>query len=313
MSSSRQTTAQIGGLPTVSVDVPICAVFIAIFLALGATHMTIMQVNRRRGHKFWFNYLCFGFSMSRVLACIFRIAWAKHPTNVDVSLVASIFLGAGILVIYVINNVLAWRMVRSAAPNLGWHRVPRMVNKILLWSVLGLFVPSIVTTVLRVKRPTMDHVQTASKVLSRLAQTYFLIMAIGSAFLLALAVYQAKIRGEVTDPFGRGSWNSKISILSISITLATVEAGFRCGTTWSPARLASRPAWWDSKPAFYCFNFALDVCILVLLAATRIDRRLHVPDGANGPMSYSVELADPETNSVKDERSDCLAGPTDII
>lgn len=177
-------------------------------------------------------------------------------------------------------------MVRSSAPSVGWHPVLRIANKCFLWLVLGLILPFIVIIVLRVKKPTLDHVQTASKVVSRLAQTYFLVIAFGSAVLLAIAAYSERARGGVKDPFGRGSWNGKLLILCLSVTLATVEAGFRCGTTWSPARFATNPAWWDSQAAFYCFNFTIDICILILFAAGRIDRRLHVPDGASGRKSY---------------------------
>ena len=285
MSTVRQATAQVGGVPTVGVDVPICAVFLAMFVALASTHMTIFQANRRRGHKFLFNGFCFGFTMSRIAACVFRIVWAARPTDVDIALVASVFLNAGILLVYIINNLLSWRMVRSSAPSVGWHPVLRIANKCFLWLVLGLILPLIVIIVLRVKKPTLDHVQTASKVVSRLAQTYFLVIAFGSALLLAIAAYSERAHG-VKDPFGRGSWHGKLIILCLSVTLATVEAGFRCGTTWAPARLATNPAWWDSKAAFYCFNFTIDVCILILFAAGRIDRRLHVPDGASGRKSY---------------------------
>jgi hypothetical protein len=288
MSSTRQATAQIGGVPTVGVDVPICAVFLAIFVALATTHMTILQTNRKRGHKFLFNGLCFGFSMSRIAACVFRIAWATRPRNADISLVAAVFLNAGILLIYIINNLLAWRMVRSAEPHIGWRPAFRIANKAFLWPILGLIVPLIVTIVLRVKRPTLAHIQTANKVLSRLAQTYFLIISLTAAVLLAVAAYTAQKSGGPKDPFGSGSWNTKLFILVASVVLATVEAGFRCGTTWPPARLATNAAWWDTKAAFYCFNFTIDVCILTLFAAGRIDQRLHVPNGANGPMSYSA-------------------------
>jgi hypothetical protein len=287
MSSRAQVTAQIGGLPTVGLDVPICAVFIAIFVTLAASHMTILQVNLRRGHKFIFNGLCFGFSMSRIAACTFRLAWATRPTNSDLALVASVFLNAGIVLMYIINNLLAWRMVRSADPHFGWNRVVRIANRVLLWGILTLIVPLIVIIVLRVKKPSLAHIGLASKVVGRLAQTYFLVIATTPALLLGYAIIKA--RSNPVDPFGRGSWNTKAMILATSTALAMIEAGFRCGTTWTTAPLASDPAWWDSKAAFYCFNFMIDVLLLSLFLVGRIDRRFHVPNKADGPGSYSRE------------------------
>jgi hypothetical protein len=138
MSTRAQVTAQIGGIPTIGLDVPICSVFIALFVSLAASHMTILQINLRRGHKFIFNGLCFGFAMSRIAACTLRLVWATRPSDVDVSLVASVFLNAGIVLIYIINNLLAWRMVRSAAPQIGWNKVARIANRVLLWGILVL-------------------------------------------------------------------------------------------------------------------------------------------------------------------------------
>jgi hypothetical protein len=281
----QQATAQIGGRPTVGVDIPICAVLIALFIPLAASHMTILQRNRKRGHKFIFNGLCFGFAMSRIAANVLRLVWATRPKNADVALVAAVFLNAGILLVYIINNLLAWRIVRASIPNIGWNKGIRVINRIMLWGVLGLIIPLIVVIILRVKQPTLPHIMTASTVLTRLAQTYFLIIAIEPAILLPIAYI--KSRNGPTDPFGKGSWNSKFIVLGISTTLALIEAGFRCGTTWAPAPLASNPAWWDHKAAFYCFNFMIDIFILATFLVGRIDRRFWVPNGAEGPGSYS--------------------------
>lgn len=287
--NTPQLTAQIGGLPTVKVDIPICAVLIAVFILLAASHMTLLQQNRRRGHKFIFNGMLFGFAMSRIAANTLRLVWATRPTNADVSLVASVFLNAGIVLIYIINNLLAWRIVRSAIPHFGWNRAVRIVNRVMLWMILALILPLIVIIILRVKRPDLAHIKTASTVVGRLAQTYFLIIAIEPAFLLIFSYI--KSRNGPKDSFGKGSWNSKIIVLGISTVFAIIEAGFRCGTTWTPAPLASDPAWWDHKAAFYCFNFGVDILILTTLLVGRIDRRFYVPDKAEGVGSYSRAIS----------------------
>ena len=49
----------LGGIPDKHIDIPVSAVFIFLFLCGAATHMTIFQVNRRRGHKFLFNLFLF--------------------------------------------------------------------------------------------------------------------------------------------------------------------------------------------------------------------------------------------------------------
>lgn len=51
---------QLGGRPEVSVDVPVTAVFLGLFIIGAATHMTIFQLNRKKGHKFLMSALLFG-------------------------------------------------------------------------------------------------------------------------------------------------------------------------------------------------------------------------------------------------------------
>jgi hypothetical protein len=54
------TVAGLGGLPTKSLDDPVCAVFIALYLIGAVTHMAILQVNLRRKKKFIMSGLLFG-------------------------------------------------------------------------------------------------------------------------------------------------------------------------------------------------------------------------------------------------------------
>jgi hypothetical protein len=60
----RPTVWSLGGRPTKNVDIPITAVFLLLFIIGAATHMTIFQLNRRRGHKFIFNAALFGMSFT---------------------------------------------------------------------------------------------------------------------------------------------------------------------------------------------------------------------------------------------------------
>lgn len=127
----------------------------------------------------------------------------------------------------------------------------------------------------------------ASNVVGKLAQTYFLLINVEAGLLLVYA-YMKK-SGEY-DRYGKGSWGSKVVVLGTTIALATIEAGFRFGTAWSPAPLASDPAWWDSKAAFYCFNFVIDILLLTVYLVMRIDRGFHVPNKADGSGSYSGDV-----------------------
>jgi hypothetical protein len=50
----------LGGTPEIGTDIPITAVFLFLFVIGAVTHMTIFQLNRRKGHKFLMSGLLFG-------------------------------------------------------------------------------------------------------------------------------------------------------------------------------------------------------------------------------------------------------------
>jgi hypothetical protein len=83
-------TAGLGGQPTTTLDSPITAVFLALFAMAAATHMTIYQVNRRRGRKFAMSAMLFGFCMARIVACTMRLVWASHPHNISVAIASQV-------------------------------------------------------------------------------------------------------------------------------------------------------------------------------------------------------------------------------
>jgi hypothetical protein len=87
--------ALLGGIPTVTLDVPITAIFLVLFLLGAATHMTIYNKNSKRGHKFILSDLFFDFCMVRTVTTTMRIVWAFRPENNSIVLAALIFENAG--------------------------------------------------------------------------------------------------------------------------------------------------------------------------------------------------------------------------
>ncbi|KFZ10574.1 hypothetical protein V501_05122 [Pseudogymnoascus sp. VKM F-4519 (FW-2642)] len=121
-----------GGIPSRQVDIPISAVIIACYLAIGATHMTIFQKNRRAGRKFTPSALCFGFSMSRVATFTMRIVWATRPTNPDVTIAANALVAAGVILLVILVAMVL--QFKTTNPHI------RVVTGILLKVVISFFV-----------------------------------------------------------------------------------------------------------------------------------------------------------------------------
>ncbi|UPX16425.1 uncharacterized protein EKO05_0006825 [Ascochyta rabiei] len=104
----------LGGSPNKSIDIPVTSICLALYVCGAAIHMTIFQLNRRRGHKFLFNAVMFGFCMSRIVTCSLHLSSLMHPRNIRFAIAAQIFTAASMLLIFIINLLWTQRAVRSS-------------------------------------------------------------------------------------------------------------------------------------------------------------------------------------------------------
>ena len=246
--------------------------------------MTILQVNRRRGHKFIMSGMLFGFCMARIMSCILRIVWATRPTNIRIAIAAQIFVAAGVVLIFVINLIFAQRITRAAHPNSGWHPLFSRALIAVYVSIVVSLVMLIVATVqsfftlnLNTRRIDRD--------IQLYGQTLFAIVS----FLPILIVIGGLIipRKSRVEKFGSGRWRSKIYILLAATFLLCLGATFRVGTNFKTPRPRNNPAPYHNKACFYIFNFTVEILVLILYVSLRVDKRFHVPDGSKGPGDYS--------------------------
>jgi hypothetical protein len=273
-----------GGLPSVIPDIPICAVFICLYLSSAITNAIIFRRNSRRNHKFVLSALLTGFSMARVGTLVLRIAWATKQHNIRLAIAASIFVNAGILLVYIINLILAQRILRAMQPRIGWNPVLRVTYKFLYFSI-GAALAMVIAAV-TISLYTLDiHTRSICRDIQLAALTYLLIFA--SLPLIHIAVAVLLPTPKDAETFGEGTMRSKLIIVGTSACLCVIIAGFKTGVNWSPPRPLTDPAWYDSKACFYVFNFTCEVLILCLLISSRIYKRFFIPNGSTQPGDYS--------------------------
>ena len=246
--------------------------------------MTILQVNLRRGHKFYFSGMLFGFCMARTVTCIMRIVWANRQTNVNIGIAATIFVAAGVVLLFAINTVFAQRILRAMHPRVGWHSAIRAV-------FIGLY-SLIVISLIMLITATVDSFFTLNKNTKRIdrdiqlyGQTYYAFLSFLPIPMVLLSLLFP--RATRTDKFGSGRHRNKLWILLFSSTLLCLGASFRTGTNYLSPRPRSDPAWYQSKACFYIFNFSIEIIVVYAYIFFRVDKRFHVPDGARGPGAYS--------------------------
>lgn len=278
--------AGLGGLPTIPVDVPICAVFLALFLSAGAAHMTIFQKNRKRGHKFIPSAVTFGFCMSRVVANIIRIAWACHPHNVKIAIAAQIFVAAGILLLFILNLLYAQRMLRAAFPGFGWSGAVSMAFKG-LYAVVVLSIVMLIVAVIQSMYTLNANTRRIDRDIQLYGVTYFAIVSFLPLPIVLLVLLFS--RGKQVEQFGSGSWSSKAWVVLSAAVLLCLGASFRAGTTWMPPRLVTNPPWYDHKACFYVFDFGIDISVVLLFLFARVDQRFWVPNGSSKVRHYRGE------------------------
>ncbi|KAK8100184.1 hypothetical protein PG999_010558 [Apiospora kogelbergensis] len=276
--------AQLGGRPTVDVDVPISAVLLAIFIGLAVVHMTILQRNNKRNHKFLFSGMLFGLSMARTSALTMRIVWACRPTNVQIAIAANILTQAGVIILFIANLFFAQRILRAYHPSFGWHNTTRYVFRFLVASVLACLIMVITCTVHSFY--TLDlNARRMDRDVQLFAGTFFALLAFIPAPVVLIASLTPRRDSRPVEKFGQGRFRSKVALLLFTSLLLTLGAGFRIGVNFD-LRPANAPAWFHHKAAYYTLNFGIEIIVSALYAAVRFDRRFHVPNGAKGPGDY---------------------------
>jgi hypothetical protein len=291
--------AGVGGVPTIKVDVPITAVFMALYLGFAAANMAIFQKNRKQDHKFLISCMLFAFSMARVITCIMRIVWATRQHDIKVAIAAQIFNNAGVLIVYLVNLIFAQRVLRAMHPKFGWNTALSHVFHVGYGLLVGTLIMVITATVIMFYTLNQHTIQACID--CQRAATIFLFFLTTTPLLLLAASFLLPRSGAREETFGVGTVNGKAMLLVATACLATTISGFKLGTTWMSPRLMNDPAWYHSRAAFYCFGFMLEIMILGIYAVGRVDKRFYVPNGSAKRRSYMMEPLPEKSDSINSE------------
>ncbi|KFY90487.1 hypothetical protein V498_05922 [Pseudogymnoascus sp. VKM F-4517 (FW-2822)] len=265
-----------GGIPSRGVDIPICAVFIACFLAIGATHMTIFQKNRRRGHKFVPSALCFGFSMARVATFTMRIVWATRPTNQNVTIAANALVAAGVILLWCINRVFATRLLGEFHPRLYTKPFFEFALRRLPYVVIICCIPMVLVAMVLQIKTTNPHIRVITGILLKVVISFFLVFTFSPFIVLAVTLLLPGRKSEAeVARMGKGKTSTKVAVIAIATTLLCWELGIRSATMLQRLPANAAP-WYYSKAAFYVFVPAFELAVSCMFAATRVDRLFYV-------------------------------------
>lgn len=276
--------ALVGGVPTVAVDVPISAVFVALYLGGAVCHMTLFRRNLAKGHKFLPSGVTFGFCMSRIVTMCLRIAWACHPHNIPLGLASNIFAYVGVVLLFVLNLIFAQRMLRASYPRIGWSRPASLFVKGLV-AILIMTIIMLVTVMVISFYTLNPHTLHVVHDIQLYAVTFCAFLAFVPLPVALFCLLFPRPNTQL-DVFGKGSWYGKGMIIVVAAFLLCLGASFRAGTVYDPIRPRNDPAWYDSRAAFYLFNFTVEIIVVYLFLFGRTDQRFHVPNGSSKVRHY---------------------------
>lgn len=213
---------------------------------------------------------------------------APDPFTDRVSQAATIFVYAGVIVLFICNMFWAQRVVRAQHPHFGWSKPFSLWLPILMGIMVVTIFALIVAVccqfyVLGAQGWTHDV-----QLYGAFLYGFTAILPIPIVIISALARKLPSRRGTPVDNFGQvGSIRSKIMIILISAVFLSAGAWYRAVTEVLPEAAINAPMpWYFGKVYFYVFDFTIEICVVLVWLAIRIDRRFIVPDGAKGPYSY---------------------------
>jgi hypothetical protein len=224
--------------------------------------------------------------MARITTCVLRIASTCLPHNIRLAIAAQIFVAAGVLLIFIINIIFAQRIMRAYHPNFGWHKAFSLFLKG-IYALIVLSLAMLITCTVQSFYTLNQNTRRIDRDVQLYGATFFMFVAFLPIPLVIIGLLIP--RHAPLDKFGTGRFRHKVAILLTAATLLTFGAAYRCGTSYRTPVPRTRPLpSYFHKAAFYFANFVVEIIVVYLYAIVRFDLRFHVPNGARGYGSYSL-------------------------
>ncbi|KAM0280893.1 hypothetical protein ACHAQH_003782 [Verticillium albo-atrum] len=282
-----------GLIPNTSTDVPVSAVLLVFYVISIISNVLILRQNKRRSRPFPFSALLIVYSIFRVVALVLRISYAAVQTNTNLAIAANIISNAGVIVIFVLNLLVSPHLMRrffGARGATGWRRkistVPFFAAipflPIMLLTVVNVTILSYFTNDTKVRLDCL----TAQKIAS---VTFVVIAFLPAPFAAAVAFLSPPNKQEEKkDVSPRGSFLTRVIhpddrstgttrgnalLMLFGSAVLTIGAAYRTTSILSPRRMPGDPAWFHGRPAYYCFNYMLELIVVGAYVVFRFDQR----------------------------------------
>ncbi|THW36326.1 hypothetical protein D6D21_08757 [Aureobasidium pullulans] len=293
----RPEVQSLGGTPTIPVDIPVCAVFMLLYIIAGVLHFGTFLRNKKVGKKFIFGGMMFGLCKIRIVTLSLRIAWACYPRNIRLGIAAQIFVNIGVVLLYFVNLFFTQRIVRAQHPNFGWSKLFTPLIPIIC-AITVLTIIALIVAVIQSFYTLDKNIHRIDRIIELYGPTAFSAIAFVPIVIITISTLLRlipSVRGQkALDKFGSGKMSTKIAIVIPSAALLTLAASLKAGTSYlrqvpllTPDNTPEPTPWYFNRGIFYGFGFGVEIIILFFYMAVRVDKRFIIPDGAKRPYSYA--------------------------
>ncbi|KAK9237524.1 hypothetical protein V1525DRAFT_403843 [Lipomyces kononenkoae] len=202
--------ALFGDYPVRKDDIAGCVVCIVCFVVLAVTNMTIFRRNLARGHKFIPSAAMFGLCMARIVTFSMRLASTTHPTNLNVSIAASIFVAAGVVVLFVLNVLFSQRIFTAQHPSRAYvGSAFYNIMRLYYFSIIAFLIVLVVTS--GVYYHTNATVMQGIAQFRKVAMVYFTVSAFMPTLIVAVAYAIPRSEQDRTWPVHYAHWIERYS------------------------------------------------------------------------------------------------------
>lgn len=222
------------------------------------------------------------------------MGWANDQMNASLALTAGIFVAAGTLILYIINGILTFRIVKDQHHRFGETIRILVLSRFLLFGIILTLILMIVAAV-QSAYTLNTKIRAVDRQLQLYGVTFYAIIA-GLPLIVLLISHITANRPPSTSKIGPSRHRRRITTVVLVSVLLSVRAIWICIVTWQrPTPLTQPLEWYLNKPSFYLVSLVPELLAVMVFCFLRIDNYFWLSsDGTFDDPSKARSIGSPE-------------------
>jgi len=290
-----------GGLPNTEVDIPVCAVFLAIYTLLFLIHAGLLVISLKRARHFIISLLTGILCFLRIISCALRIAWSTNNLNIRLAIANQVFVTAGVVILFAVDLIIVQSVFQTSYP--GWYARHRSIITIactLYRLTIPLCVAMVIVVIVQFFYTTDQNIRRIDRDVQKFVAVWFTALAsVPLATVIPGIVLPKFFFGvPLTVQLGTDRFKRLLAALLFISALLTFGAAFRTAVLLKSKSILST-AWYLSRACYYCFNFGFEIIVISIMATLRFGKS-RVEEEFTNSLDTGAEVGSEETKTETD-------------